>query len=50
MKILQINSVCGMGSTGKIAVQISDYLNKHNITNYIAYGLGKSSKIGRAHV
>ena len=29
MKVLQINSVCGTGSTGRIAVQISDYLNQH---------------------
>jgi len=44
MKVLQINSVCGMGSTGKIVVQISDYLNQNNIENYIAYGLGKSDR------
>lgn len=44
MKILQINSVCGTGSTGRIAVQISDYLNHHNVENYIAYGFGKSDR------
>ena len=44
MKILQINSVCGVGSTGKIAVQISDYLNENNIENYIAYGLGNTDR------
>lgn len=44
MKILQINSVCGSGSTGKIAVQISDYLNSLNVENYIAYGLGNSTR------
>ncbi|WP_278453621.1 hypothetical protein [Thomasclavelia spiroformis] len=44
MKILQINSVCGTGSTGKIIVQISDYLDSLNIENYIAYGLGSSSR------
>ncbi len=44
MKILQINSVCGVGSTGKITVQISDYLNENKIENYIAYGVGKSSR------
>lgn len=44
MKILQINSVCGAGSTGRIAVQISDYLNQHGIENYIAHGFGKSDR------
>lgn len=44
MKVLQINSVCGTGSTGRIAVQISDYLNQHNVENYIAYGFGKSER------
>lgn len=45
MKVLQINSVCGTGSTGRIAVQISDYLNGHNIENYIAYGFGTSDRL-----
>ena len=44
MKVLQINSVCGKGSTGRIAVQISDYLNQHHVENYIAYGFGKSDR------
>ena len=44
MRILQINSVCGVGSTGRIAVQISDYLNENNIENYIAYGLRKTDR------
>ena len=44
MKVLQINSVCGTGSTGRIAVQISDYLNQHNVENYIAYGFGNSER------
>lgn len=42
MKVLQINSVCGKGSTGRIAVQISNYLNQCDVENYIAYGFGKS--------
>ena len=42
MKILQINSVCGQGSTGRIAVQISNYLNQLGVENYIAYGFGTS--------
>lgn len=44
MKVLQINSVCGSGSTGRLAVQISDYLNQNNIENYIAYGFGSSER------
>lgn len=44
MKILQINSVCGSGSTGKITVEISDYLDSLNIENYIAYGIGNSNR------
>ncbi len=42
MKVVQINSVCGQGSTGKIAVDISKSLTEHNIENYILYGVGKS--------
>ena len=37
MKIVQINSECGRGSTGKIAVAISTMLNENNIENYIFY-------------
>ena len=44
MKVLQINSVCGTGSTGKLAVQISNYLNNQGIDNYIAYGFGRSDR------
>lgn len=42
MKVVQINSVCGQGSTGKIAVDISRSLNDRGIENYILYGIGKS--------
>lgn len=42
MKVVQINSVCGQGSTGKIAVDISRSLNDRGIENYILYGVGKS--------
>ena len=40
MKVLQINSVCGKGSTGKLALQISEYLTEQGVENYIAYGYG----------
>ena len=37
MKIVQINATCGVGSTGKICVGISEELNLHNAENYILY-------------
>lgn len=37
MKVVQINATCGIGSTGKICVGISQELTKRNIENYILY-------------
>ena len=37
MKIVQINTSCGVGSTGKICVSISKILNEKEIENYILY-------------
>lgn len=37
MKIVQINATCGVGSTGKICVGISEMLNSCGIENYILY-------------
>lgn len=37
MKIVQINTTCGVGSTGKICVGISQLLTERNIENYILY-------------
>ncbi len=42
MKIVQINSVCGSGSTGKICVAVSKLLTAHHIENYILYAVGAS--------
>ncbi len=42
MKVVQINSVCGVGSTGRISVDISKKLNDKGIENYIFYGTGQS--------
>ncbi len=42
MKVVQINSVCGVGSTGKIAVDLSTIMMENDIENYIIYGLGQS--------
>ena len=38
MKILQINSVCGIGSTGRIATDIHNILIEQGNQSYIAYG------------
>ncbi|TEB08218.1 putative glycosyltransferase EpsF [Pelotomaculum schinkii] len=38
MKVLQINSVCGVGSTGRIVTDIHSILKSNNIESYIAYG------------
>ena len=43
MKIVQINSVCGSGSTGKICVAVSELLSSQNVENYILYTSGNSS-------
>ncbi len=42
MKIVQINSTCGVGSTGKICVDISKLLSLSDVENYIIYSLNKS--------
>ena len=42
MKVVQINTVCDTGSTGKICVGISNVLNMNGIENYILYSYGKS--------
>lgn len=43
MRIVQINSVCGSGSTGKICVAVSELLTKKGIENYILYASEKSN-------
>jgi putative colanic acid biosynthesis glycosyltransferase len=43
VKVLQINTVCGVGSTGRIATGISDVCRKNGVENYVAYGYGKTS-------
>lgn len=40
MKVLQINSVCGIGSTGRIATDIHNILIDQGHESYIAYGRG----------
>lgn len=43
-KILQINTVYGTGSTGRIVKDIGQLIEKNNMESYIAYGYGKSSE------
>jgi len=40
MKVLQINSINGIRSTGRFCYELADYLNKSNIDGYIAYSIG----------
>lgn len=44
MKVLQINSVCGYGSTGRIATDLYDVLEKEGHECCIAYGRGTALK------
>ena len=37
MKVVQINATCGVGSTGKICLGISELLNINRIENYILF-------------
>lgn len=43
MKIVQINSVCGVGSTGRIAIDIAEASEKRGHICYIAYGHGNTT-------
>jgi putative colanic acid biosynthesis glycosyltransferase len=42
VRILQINSVCGIGSTGRIATDIDKILKEKGHESYIAYGRGEA--------
>ena len=42
MKVLQINTFCGIGSTGRIATDISEILQKEGNDSIIAYGIGEN--------
>lgn len=43
MKIVQINITCGLGSTGKICLAVSELLNENGVENYVFYTEGESS-------
>ena len=42
MTVVQINVTCGIGSTGKICLEIANLLDEKNIENYIFYSQGQS--------
>lgn len=42
MKVVQINTVCGSGSTGKICLAVSKLLTQIGVENYIFYSAGNS--------
>lgn len=46
MKILQINAVSGISSTGRICTEITDYLNHNGHEGFIAYSDGIPAKKG----
>jgi len=51
MKIVQLNTICGSGSTGKICVTISEMLTEQGIENYIYYSSGNSNYyLGRRYM
>lgn len=43
MKVLQINSVCDFGSTGRTARELADYLQSQGHECYVAYGYRTST-------
>lgn len=42
MVVVQINALCGTGSTGKICKSVSELLNEQRVENYVLYSIGKS--------
>lgn len=48
MKVIQINSVCGIGSTGRIVTDIHNQLLNMNIESYVAYGRGTALQCNNA--
>lgn len=48
MRVLQINSVCGVGSTGRIATDLHSILKEQGHESYIAYGRGEAKNCDNA--
>ncbi len=42
MKIVQLNVTCGVGSTGKICLAVSELLNSRGVENYVLFTEGDS--------
>ena len=50
MKVIQLNTTCGSGSTGKICRAISEIISRDGIENYIFYTQGNSDyHLGRKY-
>lgn len=45
MKVLQINSVCGVGSTGRITTDLYKVMKENGIESKIAFGIGNAENI-----
>jgi len=45
MKILQLNSVCGVGSTGRIAADLYNISIEHGYKSKVAFGRGQSNSV-----
>lgn len=43
MKVVQINAVCGVGSTGRICQSLSQLLSQAGVENYVLYAQGEST-------
>ena len=43
MKVVQINAVCGVGSTGRICQSLSQLLCRAGVENYVLYAQGGST-------
>lgn len=42
MKVVQLNITCGVGSTGKICLAVSELLNEKGVENYVLFSEGES--------
>lgn len=49
MKVVQINTVCGTGSVGRIAVDLYQITKKEGNAPYIAYGRGEADSLLNAY-
>ena len=50
MKVLQINSVCGHGSTGRIVVDLHDLLLEQGNVCSVAFGIGAAVNISEKDI